>query len=399
MILESPTVDRPPARKEYKVSSDNINSKMLDEILLYRYHLIGVENYLVKAILQQFKPINELIAALMSDKNPELMRLLSIGRLQPSVIPIKESVEVAVPYNVKTIMEARKPGAKSPLSPQGASAVADYVVSELGPRVGGVVNAITNMIQQAVLQIVDIEPRIVAGLLRKVLPIARIGDLPLNIMASILVGGAKYANAMQNRYGKVMNKVNGALLIGLLKGKGINEIAKDLRGVVGKELASGSAMLARTEIQRAAAKAGKELYGRNKDIIKAEMWVGTLDKNICLVCANLDGRRFAVGSGPQPIDDTHPGCRCLRTPITKSWRELGINIDSLPPSTRAAMDGAIPGRVTFDTWLKRQSAKVQREVLGRTRYELYKSGEFELGQFVNNNKVLTIKQLKRRYKL
>lgn len=398
-LIESPLAKRPAPRKTYELTKDDVNSKVLDAMLLYRYHLIGVENYLVRAVLVQFKGALATLDYLLSDENPELMRLLSVGRLQPSVIPIKESIDVAIPFNLQTIMEARKPKAKSPISPQGAKVIADYIVVQLGPALNGAVNRAGNTIQQAIMQIADAEPKIVAELMRRILPPnVSLRDVPLDRIAN-MIGSGKHHDALNKRYGIVMKKVNAKLVNGLLQGKGVKDVAKDLRGVLSKELAGGAAMLARTEIQRAATKAGKELYGHNKDIIKGEVWTTALDTDVCLLCGGLDGNRYAVGVGPQPIDDTHPNCRCIRSPIVKSWRELGINVDDAPDGFRASMAGAVPAKITFKEWFGRQSDADQREILGKARYDLYKSKRLTLNQFVANNRILTIKQLKKKYKI
>jgi len=90
-------------------------------------------------------------------------------------------------------------------------------------------------------------------------------------------------------------------------------------------------------------------------------------------------------------------CRCTRIPVTKSWRELGLNIDDLPPGTRATMNGMIPGRVTFKDWFPKQPAAVQMEILGKKRYQYYKEGKIGIDQFATNTRVFTIKQLRRKY--
>jgi len=367
-----------------------------------------VENYVVRAMLKQFASVFDFMQVLFDEKNPELLRKLSDARLIPSVIMIKEAVDVAVPLNSSTIMEARR-GGKSPLSPFGIKAIIDYLVSEIDSRVNNMVNVVAQIIQQAVYDIADAEPKIVAGIIRRVFPKAVADKLkggivisdepPIDRILNIVIGGPKHAEAMQRRYGKVLKKIEAKLTVGLLQGQGIKPIARDIRGVLNKELASGAAMLARTEIQRAAAKAGKELYAHNTDIIKMEIWVATLDyKNPpCLQCARLDGQKFDVGEGPQPVDDTHPGCRCLRAPIVKSWRELGIDIDDAPAGARASVNGAIPGRITFRDWFEDQPDKIKKEILGRGRFDLYKTGKLKFEQFATNKRVLTIKQLKRRY--
>lgn len=61
--------------------------------------------------------------------------------------------------------------------------------------------------------------------------------------------------------------------------------------------------------------------------------------------------------------------------------------------TRASMNGQVPASMTYPEWFEKQSASVQREVLGKTRYKWYKEGKFKLTDFVDNGETLTIEQL------
>ncbi|MCP4336485.1 MAG: hypothetical protein GY679_01380 [Mycoplasma sp.] len=88
-------------------------------------------------------------------------------------------------------------------------------------------------------------------------------------------------------------------------------------------------------------------------------------------------------------------CRSTTVPITKSWKELGVDKEELPPSTRASMNGQVSERITYPEWLKSQSAKTQKDVLGSSRYKAFKNGDAKITQFVDNkNNILTIEQLK-----
>lgn len=85
-------------------------------------------------------------------------------------------------------------------------------------------------------------------------------------------------------------------------------------------------------------------------------------------------------------------CRCLLVPVTKSWRELGIDADEFeaevrPWTTRPDKNIDAGGRRTiiehgfrkgdYGSWFKDQSAAFQRNVLGPGRYELWESGALE----------------------
>src|SRR5690606_24421489 len=70
-------------------------------------------------------------------------------------------------------------------------------------------------------------------------------------------------------------------------------------------------------------------------------------------------------------------------PVTKSWRELGIDLDEFEPSTRASMNGQVPETMSYGEWLRKQSASVQDEALGPTRGKLFRAGKLDVDRFVN----------------
>ena len=80
---------------------------------------------------------------------------------------------------------------------------------------------------------------------------------------------------------------------------------------------------------------------------------------------------------------TH-NCRCVLLPY--------FDIEG---DTRSSPDGYLDADTDFETWLRDQDEKTQLDVLGRTRYELFKRGE-PMRQFVDGGRVLTLKELKER---
>jgi len=79
------------------------------------------------------------------------------------------------------------------------------------------------------------------------------------------------------------------------------------------------------------------------------------------------------------------------TPITKSWRELGLDIDemksALKPFTerdgnRKIIDvGQMSG--SFDDFLKTRNKKYQVNFLGPNRYDMWKNGDFKVEDLVD----------------
>jgi len=88
-------------------------------------------------------------------------------------------------------------------------------------------------------------------------------------------------------------------------------------------------------------------------------------------------------------------CRCVRLPILKSWKALGIDLNEAPPSTRASMDGQVPESLSYASWLKTQDIETQNEVLGVGKATILRKGDITLDKFVDSrNRPLTLAELK-----
>jgi len=119
-------------------------------------------------------------------------------------------------------------------------------------------------------------------------------------------------------------------------------------------------------------------------------FVNGLAVHNCQQCGALDGKVFKdIAKAPIPVQSTHPACRCVLSPIVLSSKAL-----NLPPGTRASFTGQVPATVTYRDWLPQQDAAFQREVLGPTRYKLWKSGRVKLGDFATAAGVKPISALR-----
>jgi len=86
----------------------------------------------------------------------------------------------------------------------------------------------------------------------------------------------------------------------------------------------------RTHMQSAASNAMDRVYSQNMDIINTFEWNSTMEpgyttsgRGTCPRCAALDGEVYE-SLEDMPEVPLHPNCRCVRLPVTKSWRELGL---------------------------------------------------------------------------
>lgn len=91
---------------------------------------------------------------------------------------------------------------------------------------------------------------------------------------------------------------------------------------------------------------------------------------------------------------TH-NCRSVLTPITKSFREMGIPLDEFPESTRASMDGQVPEGKTFEQWISGQPEGVAEKVFGKGRAELWRHGKITVRDMVDQRgRPLTLEELR-----
>jgi SPP1 gp7 family putative phage head morphogenesis protein len=176
--------------------------------------------------------------------------------------------------------------------------------------------------------------------------------------------------------------------------------------------------LVHTAVQHTATTAREELYRENADLIKGTEWVSTLDSRTTLICANLDGKVDLTDGTRTELNGRRPpahwGCRSTTVPITRSWRELGVDMDEAPEGTRPSvtatrgmvrrkqgrtpadvrrdMTGEVPASTDFRSWLGRQSEELQREVLGARRFKMWKEGA-DISRFVQDGRVLTLSEL------
>lgn len=200
-----------------------------------------------------------------------------------------------------------------------------------------------------------------------------------------------------------MARIRDAVRMGFVEGETIDQIVRRIRGTRTAGYADGlleidrrhAVSVVRTAIAHTAQVAREQLYEANSDLIKGEVFTATLDGRTTPQCRALDGKMYDVGSGPRP--PLHWNCRSVRSPVLKSWRELGIDEDELPAGTRATMDGQVPADLTYQQWLKNKPASFQDDVLGPTRGKLFREGGITLDRFVNREgDQITLADLRRK---
>lgn len=197
-------------------------------------------------------------------------------------------------------------------------------------------------------------------------------------------------------------KIRDAVRLGYISGETTDQIVTRIKGTKAQNYADGLMDaprrfvegMVRTALNHTSTVAAEQFYKANEELMAGVMWASTLDTSTCETCASLDGQVFPVDSGER--SPAHIGCRCRTAPVVKSWKELGIDLAEVPAGTRASMDGQVSAKLTYQTWLEKQSASRQDEVLGVTKGKLFRAGA-TVDKFVDNRgRTLNLDQLRKR---
>jgi SPP1 gp7 family putative phage head morphogenesis protein len=183
----------------------------------------------------------------------------------------------------------------------------------------------------------------------------------------------------------------------------------------------GAQALSDTAIRSAQQWAETQYHLENRERLKGLRYIAELDRQTCPQCIPLDGRVFKLDDAPQP--PIHMRCRCFLQPVFKhtglnrylAKEEKNVRIARIDTQARTVKhrDGTTstkytklrvkhpPAKLNYQQWLNsmvksRNPADVSfaREVLGRTRFDLVKSGKLKMKSLYYAGKLRTIKELR-----
>ncbi len=129
--------------------------------------------------------------------------------------------------------------------------------------------------------------------------------------------------------------------------------------------------ISRTEMLRAFREGTRATYQQNPVTVRGYRRVAAKDADTCMACIALDGKRYSVG---QPLNE-HVSGRCALVPITPTYRELGLNVDEPTAPVQTGQD-----------WFMGQPAATQRGMMGRGKYDAWKSGAFSLDDMATTHR-------------
>jgi SPP1 gp7 family putative phage head morphogenesis protein len=132
--------------------------------------------------------------------------------------------------------------------------------------------------------------------------------------------------------------------------------------------------------------------------------VATLDGRTCKYCASIDGDVFAIDDPARPRFPVHPNNRTTYVPCDKDGEIAGLRpfvmderkVKDIPKEERMHLIGQLDANTSFKEFFEQSDEFFQRTWLGKSKYELYKKGEYSIDKFADplNKRGYTLAELK-----
>lgn len=270
------------------------------------------------------------------------------------------------------------------------------------------------------LQLAHLESAFVAGTAGATLPVIVNFKVPTldeikTIVTQTPIQGEHLQGWLEKWRANDRNRAIQQIRIGLLQNETPVEISRRIFGTVSRQgvdgvrnvTRRGALTLAQTAASMVTNEVKRVVYEKNADVIDQELYVATLDSRTTPICRSLDGKQFPVGDGPRP--PVHVNCRSVRVPAFDPDELADRPANAVTKKALAGLKGAerqarvrelvgrVPGKTTYQEFLRNQDAAFQNEVLGRTRAKLFRQGEVDLDAFVDyTGRQYTIDELRDR---
>lgn len=276
-------------------------------------------------------------------------------------------------------------------------------------------------------------------------------DLVLNSIVNNGVFSGRNNNEWFSNLGASdITRIMSNVRAGMAQGLTTAQIVQGLRGTAKANYMDGAFQItrnnantiARTMTNGVANSARMATYTKNADVISGLTYSATLDGRTSAICQALDGTTWKFPEQAEQVKTPplHPNCRSTLIPEVEGLEGLNGNRPSansdfeadaerrynekqkgndnpkrwndLAPSTRQkkyydeikAFEKEtgkkafkkVHATTDYKTYFKNQPAQFQKDILGSTKYQLYKSGKYDLDKFVdfNSGKPFTIQALK-----
>lgn len=235
------------------------------------------------------------------------------------------------------------------------------------------------------------------------------------ISSNVIIQGAVIDEWFKQINQNTRFEISRAVKAGIAQGMTNQQIAKSIVGIksqgdkgaeVLKVARRHASTITRTAVQTISNDSAFAVYQANDDVIKGVEHVSTLDSRTTITCAardgcawDLNGKQFKGSPAPFMKPPLHFNCRSVLIPVTKTFKELGIDSNEIPEGTRSTQYGAVRQSMKFEDFMNRQPQSFIEDVLGVGRYEIYKENKLTLNQLLDAKalKPLSLAELRDKY--
>lgn len=169
---------------------------------------------------------------------------------------------------------------------------------------------------------------------------------------------------------------------GFIQEKTVQDMVGEITRTVNRDKAQAEALV-RTSVQHISTEARSEITKANMDIMQGHQWLSVLDDRTTVGCAALDGKIFKFGEYHPPCP-RHWNCRSTLLPALMD-EYLDNEYEGFRVSVGKEGPRQVSDKLTYNTWLRRQGAAFQDDVLGKTKGQLFRSGGLSLDKFVDES--------------
>ncbi|WP_180113347.1 minor capsid protein [Acinetobacter sp. YH12073] len=223
-------------------------------------------------------------------------------------------------------------------------------------------------------------------------------------------GGALVDYLFADIAATLRKKVESAIRDGISQGQTNQQIVQRIKGRKALDYKDGLLKSSRESIERQVRTARSHISTATYiDTYKALGYeyvkvVATLDGRTCKYCASIDGDVFSIDDPLRPRFPVHPNNRTTYMPCNKDGEIGGLRpfvmderkVKDIPKDERKHLIGQLDANTSFKEFFEQSDEFFQRTWLGKSKYELYKKGEYSIDKFADplNKRGYTLDELK-----
>lgn len=214
------------------------------------------------------------------------------------------------------------------------------------------------------------------------------------------LGGKKLREWVGSHFLTELGDLQNEIRLGYLKGESYSKIVSRIDNMLtGNQAKQHIESIVKTYIQGINVKAQIDVYDANPEIVKRVEWSSIMEggntktgRGTCPRCAALDGLTWPVKDKTRPPCPLHIRCRCILSPVTITWRDMGFDIDEMEREYKPWVIRAGKQREIIDygftdqnyaQWWATRDKNFQNKAIGPRRADMIRDDVIEFGDIVD----------------